>query len=390
MPRTLARWISLVFAVVLMGAAGWANDLGFAGHVGLGFSYTPVPPASYNIGVELLLGFDISGFSMSTTTGFDLTGFQSEIVQLEVDLGAVQIGEEIRFEPTFSWNEVSLDVAIVGVEMGVDWILADIGSVQTPAYSMGTVIELSSGIVCGFSITSLTGFGAIDLVHVLGGIEAPMSEALLELFGYVDGFCAPTIDADVTIVDGFYFEEELVRLEVDYMGLLASNTTWFDTGGLSKMLFELGYRFDEPALRFLTALTIDGTFAVSGLDFVLDVQIHPVRFSSHTYFVEAVPPAPISILFGGQRFGVSFALCEVLVTTTTGFDDAFMFSEFTVALEAHLDPVTFRSLTAFSGTGFDRQCIYADVVFFGTTLYTQAEFDLTGILEVEFGFDLVF
>ncbi len=391
MPRTRVRSIALAVVVALLvsGAAA-AGDLGFTGRVGLEVTYTPIPPASYNIGAELRLGFDVSGFSFASETGFDLYGFQSEKVTLAVDLGAVQIAEEMRFEPTFGWNELSVDMAIVGVQFGIDWILANIGSVQTPDYSMGAIVELSSGIVCGFSITSLTGFGAVDLVNLLDGVEAPFSHVFLGLFEHLDTLCLPSIEFDVTIVDGFYFEEELVRLEIDYLGMIASNTTWFDYQGLSKMLFELGYRFDEPCLGFLTSMTLDGGFAIAGLDFILDLWIDVVRFTSHTTFVEATPPAPIPIVFGGQSFAVSFEICGVVVTSGTYFDGSFLFAEETIAIEAFFDPVTFTSLTTFDAGGFAEECVYAGVTFCGVSLHTRANFDATGIQLVSFGFELTF
>ncbi|MFC2077365.1 hypothetical protein ACFLTM_00960 [Candidatus Bipolaricaulota bacterium] len=391
MPRTCARWMAFVLLVSLLGGGtAMASDLGFSGRVGLEVSYTPIPPASYNIAADLSLGFDVDGFSFTSETGFDLFGFQSEKVALSVDLGAVQIGEEIRFEPTFSWNELSVDLAIVGVEFGIDWILANIGSVQTPDYSMGAVIEVSSGIVCGFSIASLTGFGAVDLVNLLGGIEAPFSYDLLGLSYYLDALCGPAIDLDVTIVDGFYFEEALVRLEVDYLGMIASNTTWFDYQGLSQMLFEVGYRFEEPVLSFLTSITIDGSFVITGLAFILDLQIDVVRFTSHTFFVEATPPSLIPIVFGGQVFAVSFEICNVVVTSQTTFDGSFLFAEEVIAIDAVIAPVTFRSLTVFDAGGFAEECVYAGVAFSGVELYTRAGFDATGIQVVTFGFVLSF
>jgi hypothetical protein len=391
MRRMGTRWVILAAIVSIVGCAGAsANNLGFSANIGLEITYTPVPPASFNIGSDLMLAFDVSGFSFASTTGFDLLGFRSERVTLVVDLGAVQIGERIRFEPTFSRNELSLDLSIVGVQIGVDWILADIGGVQTPTYSMGAVVNLSSGIVCGFSIRSLTGFGAIDLVNDLGGIEAPFSHDLLYLFHHLATFCAPAIDLDVTIVDGFYFEEELVRLEVDYLGLIASNTTWFDYMGLSRLLFELGYRFAEPSLSFLATMTLDGSFAIIGLEFVVDLQIEVVRFTSHTTFAEPTVPSPIPIVFSGQGFAVSFEICGVTITSETDFDDSFFFSQELIGIEAQIDPVTFKSLTGFDAFGFASQCVYAEVTFSGIVLYTKAIFDFTGIQEVTFGFELSF
>jgi len=391
MPRLCARIaVCVVVLSFLGGGIATADDVGFSGFVGLGVTYTPVPPTSYNIGADLVLAFDVSGFSFASETGFDLAGFQSQQVTLGVDLGAVQIGEEILFDPYFSRNELSVDMAIAGVDIGVDFILADIGSVQTPTYSMGAVIELSSGIVCGFSITSLTGFGAIDLVNILGGVEAPFSYEMLTLFNHLDTLCTLPLDLDVTIVPDFYFEEELVRLEADFMGLIASNTTWFDATGLSRMLFELGYRFEEPTLGFLASMGLDGLFVITDIDFIVDLQIDVVRFTSHTWFVENPLPVPIPIVFDGQGFAVSFEICGVLITTETDFDGSLLFAQQLIAIEATFDPVTFRSLTTFDAAGFANQCLYADVTICGAKLYTRAEFDFSGIDLVTFGFDFTF
>jgi hypothetical protein len=196
----------------------------------------------------LTLSFSVAGFTFESETVFDLSGFQSQGFGATVDLGAAQISEEILFDPYFSWNQLGIDVQFLGVQVGLDLILANIGSVQTPDYSMGTVLELSSGILCGFSITTLTGFGTVDLVNILDGIEAPFSHDLLGLFIHLDSLFGIAPGLRVTIVPGFYFEEELVRLEMDYAGLIASSSTWFDLFGFSKEIIEFGYRFEEPTL----------------------------------------------------------------------------------------------------------------------------------------------
>jgi len=391
MPRLCVRIAMCVVLLSLVGGGiGLADDVGFSGFVGLGITYTPVPPTSFDIAADLELAFEVAGFSFGSETGFNLAGFQSERVAFGIDLGAVRIGEEILFDPTFARNELGIDLSIAGVDIGVDFILADIGSVQTPAYSMGAVVELSSGIVCGFSIASLTGFGAIDLVNMLGGIEAPFSYELLALFNHLDALCAVPLDLDVTIVPDFYFEEELVRLEADFMGLIASNTTWFDAAGLSRMLFELGYRFEEPALSFLATMGLDGSFVITDIGFLVDLRIDAIRFTSHTWFEENPLPSLIPIVFGGQGFAVSFELCGVVITTETGFDGSVLFAQQLIAIEARFDPISFRSLTAFDATGFSSQCMYADVTICGVRLYTKAEFDFSGIELVTFGFGFSF
>lgn len=392
MRRMCARIGVCVLVLLFMAGLGaaTASEVGFSGSVGLDVSYTPVPPASYNIGADLTLAFSISGFTFTSVTGFDLSGFQSEAVTLAIDLGAVQISEEIRFEPLFSWNELNLDLSIVGVGIGFDLILADIVGPQTPTYSMGAVLELSSEVVCGFTLTSLTGFGAEDLVNLLGGIEAPFSYQLLYLFNHLDGLCTAPLDLDVTIVPDFYFEEELFRFEVETMGLIASNTTWFDETGLTMLLFEMGYRFDEPAMAFLTSMSLSGAFAITGMDFIVDLSIDVVRFTSHTSFTEIAPPSIIPIVFDSQGFAVSFELSSVLISMATTFDSSFFFAEQLIAIEAFIDPVTFKSLTTFDATGFAGQCIYADVRFSGVMLFTHAEFDFSGIQLVTVGFELSF
>lgn len=368
----------------------WSSDLGFSASVGLEITYTPVPPADYNVGSDLQLSFEIPGFALQSETGFDLTGFAFQRVILEVDLGAAKITEEIRFEPTFDWNELSLDLSIVGIELGVDWVFANIGSVQTPSYDMGVVVAFETEIPCGLGFASVTGFGAVDLVNVLGGAAAPFSEDMLFLFRHLDMVCQPALDLDVTVVDGLFFEEELLRLTFTFEGLLASHSTWFDALGYSQMVFELGYGFRDPSLGFLTAMTLDSAFSITDIDIILDVSIDAIRFSSWTGFEEPALPAPFPVVFAGQGFAVAFELCGVTVTSETDFGDLFLFEAEIIAIETSIDPVTFVSLTTFDGLGFASQCLRASIVFAGVELTTKAEFTWDGVDLVSFGFELAF
>jgi len=396
MLRNSSRLI-LVFGLVVLCLGGGAfaaqtgsAGLGFGGSVGLSFTYTPVPPFSFNIASELTLGLQIGGFAFSSATGFDLSGFQSQEFAASISLGAVQIADYIRFRPTFEWNKLSVDAQILGVNGGVDLILANLGAIQTPTYSMGMVLELSSGVVCGFSITSLTGFGATDLVNEIGGVDAPFSHKLLGLFTHLDALFASSAPLEVTIVPGFAFEEQIVRLEVDEAGLLASTTTWFDSAGFAQETAELGYRFDDPHLAFLSAFTFDSSFSISNVDLILDLHIDPVRFTSRTSFAAAAPPSPLPVAFAGQGFAVSVVICGVSVTSETTFDGTLLFSGERIALEARIDPVSFASLTSFDGTGFTGQDLRASVTFGGFTLSTSASFDTGGITQITFGFELTF
>lgn len=389
MPRMCVRLV-VAFLLVILTAGGLtlAEETGFSGGVGLEITFIPIPSLSYDIEADLTLSLSVACFTFESETVFALAGFQSQEFDVEVDLGVVSIAEEIIFDPYFSWNQLSVDAQIVGVEVGLDLVLSNIGTVQS--YSMGAVLELSSGVISGFSITTLTGFGATDLVNVLEGVEAPFSHNLLHLFSHLDLLFAPSLALKVTIVPGFYFEEELVRLEVDYCGLLSSSSTWLDWTGFAKEVFEFGYQFEEPSLSFLTAMTFDNSFSISGLDFILDLEICGVQFTSWTSFTAPQTPSVLPIVFSGQRFAVSFEVFGVLVTAETDFDGTFLFERQLLAIEAEIEPVAFTSLTAFDRTGFSGEWIKAQVRFSGVTLYTLAAFDFGGIIEVSFGFELAF
>ncbi|HCP32085.1 TPA: hypothetical protein DIT45_02400 [Candidatus Acetothermia bacterium] len=389
MPRMCVR-LGVTFLLVMLATGGFtlAEETEFSGSVGLEITFIPIP-LSYDIESDLTLSLSVACFTFESGTVFALTGFHSQEFDVEVDLGAVSIADDILFDPYFSWNQLSVDAQIVGVEVGLDLILADIGT-QSPSYSMGAVLELSSGVICGFSITTLTGFGAGDLVNVLGGVEAPFSHDLLYLFSHLDLLFAPSLALKVTIEPGFYFEEELVRLEVDYCGLLSSSSTWLDWTGFAKEVFEFGYWFEEPSLSFLTAMAFDNSFSISGLDFILDLEICGVQFTSWTSFTAPQTPSVLPVVFSGQRFAVSFEVGCVLITAETDFDGTFLFERQLLAIEAEIEPVAFTSLTAFDRTGFSGEWIKAQVEFYGVTLYTLAAFDFGGIIEVSFGFELAF
>ena len=384
--------IVLLIALFTLGIAVLADTTGnnFTGTVGVEFTFTPIPPLMYNIESDVSAAFTMNGFSLSTQTAFALSGFKSFEVDTTLNLGVFTLGNDIQFDPYFSWNDFSATGQIAGVEAGLDLILANIGTVQTPTYSMGAVFSLKSGVVDGFSITSLTGFGATDLVNALAGVKAPFSHKLLYLFHHLESLSTAPPVWRVTIVPGFYFEQELVRLEVNTCGLLASSTTWLDSSGFSQEIAELGYQFSEPNLAFLTAVTIDHSFSLSGLDFILDIQIDPVRFTSETSFAAPTPPLPIPVVFAGQKFALAYNCQGFAVTSETDFDGNFTFTQERIGIEATIDPVSFTSLTSFDATGFAGERITAQVKFSGIILSTKVSFDFTGITNVGFGFKLTF
>jgi hypothetical protein len=375
---------------IVVGGVAAGEGAGIAGNVWFQVAYVPVPPASYDIASDLGLAFSVGGFTFASTTGFDVYGFQSQDLRLALDLGVVTISEELLFEPYFSWNEIRVGVSMTGVFIGVDLILADLAALPPPTLSMGGVLELSGQIGFGVTLTSLTGFGVEDLVHRLEGVEAPHRDRMLTPFRRLRDMCQDAGRWDVTVVPGFFFEEQLVRLEAGSVGLIASNTTWLDDTGLDRMLWEVGYRFEDPAVAFLAVVDLRGWLSISALDFIVDLGLEGVRLTSHTAFVEVPPPSIAPIVYEGQRFAVSFSLCRVLVTSVTVFDDAFFLSEQHVKVAVRADPFMVMGLTSFDATGFTSQCLHVSTGLLGASLYGQVEFSFTGVLGAALGFSLGF
>jgi hypothetical protein len=391
MPRT-GRWVVvfLVVGVLAGGSVALAEGVAFSGGVDLVTTFTPILLLSYDISSELTLSLSLTGFTFETKTGFSLAGFQSERIEVGFDLGAVEIGEEVLFNPAFSWNELSVDVDILGVLLGLDLLLANIGTPQTPDFSVGIVLQLESTITCGLTLTTLTGFGAVDLVNLIGGIEAPFSNQVLALTLHLDQLFAPPEALNVTVVPGIYFEEEVLRLQLEALGILLSTSTWFDWTGFSQEILEFGYHFDEPPLALLSVLTVDSDLAVSELDLFLDLQIGIVRFTSETFFSEPSVPLPIPLLFSGQDFALGIAWEGIGLVSEIEFDDLFLFERERFSIEVVIDPVSVASLTEFDATGFVGEWIRAGVQVGGVVLFTEAAFDVGGVTSVSFGFELRF
>ncbi|UCF09354.1 MAG: hypothetical protein JSW65_04640 [Candidatus Bipolaricaulota bacterium] len=398
MPSRSTLWLA---AIVIIVAAAVAHadvdelpaplvEPAFSASIGLEVTFTPIPPSSFDVGSELELALYVDDFTFGSETRFALSGFQSQRFEAILALGAVSLSDWVLFDPLFRWNQFAVRARFFGIDAGTDLILANIGSTQTPAYSMAGVLLFEASPVCGLSVLSLTGFGAVDLLALKGGIDAPFSHRLLHLFDYLDLLCAEAPDLTVTVVPDFYFEEQVVRLELDLMGLLMSSTTWFDWMGFARETLEVGFAFRDPNLAFLMAITFDGMFAIEAMDFILDVYIAPVSFTSRTAFLAPPAPTPVPIAFAGQQFGLSVEAIGILFTFETDFDGSFLFERQLIALEMEIPPVVFTSLTTFDIGGFAGQCLRAAVRFSGVLLYSGVTFDLSGITEASFGFELTF
>ncbi len=397
--RSFAKWAAIVALVAGVGVAGWADIdadpvalsmADFNGTIAFDVSLTPVPPLSYDIAAQLSLAAQLGWFSLSSETQFSLSGFESQRLILGVALGAIVLTERIDFDPAFSWNQLAMDAEFLGIALGVDLILADISAAPPAVYSMAGILELTTSFDFGVSILSLTGFGATDLLESHLASATPLAANLLGLLDHVDGLCIDEETPNPTILSGFYFEEQDLQITFSSLGLLLSSTTEFSWTGISKQTIEFGFQFDDPQIAFLLALALDVPLAVDKIDLLVDLQVFPVRFTSHTVFAAPVPPAALPVQFEAQRFGLGVEFLGALWTTALDFDSTFLFERLQVGVEAELGPAMIVSLTAFDATGFEEQCLRANMTFSGIMLSTSVRFDMSGLVELMFGFALSF
>ncbi len=67
--KNAGRAATAAILILAVAAPAWAGDLGFSATVGLEITYTPIPPASYNIGSDLQLAFEMPGFTLQLEHG---------------------------------------------------------------------------------------------------------------------------------------------------------------------------------------------------------------------------------------------------------------------------------------------------------------------------------
>ncbi|MBN1857704.1 hypothetical protein JW848_00700 [Candidatus Bipolaricaulota bacterium] len=399
--RSFSKWAAIAVLMVAVGVVGWADIESdtdpvafsmpdFGGVIAFDVSLTPVPPLSYDIAAQLSLDARLGWFSLSSETQFSLSGFEFERLILGAALGAIMLTERLDFDPLFAWNQLGMDVEFLGIALGVDLILADISTAPPSVYSMAGILEFETSFDFGVSVLSLTGFGATDLLESHQASATPLAADLLGLLDHVDGLCVDEEAPNPTILPGFYFEEQDLQFSFSALGLLVSSTTEFSWTGISRQTIEFGFQFADPQIAFLLALSLDIPIAVDEIVLLVDLQVFPVRFTSHTVFAAPLPPTLLPIQFESQRFGLGMEFLGALWTTVLDFDSTFLFERLQIGIEAEIGPAMITSLTTFAAAGFQEQCLRANVTFSGITLSTSVRFDMSGLVELAFGFALSF
>ncbi len=360
------KWMVIVSTLLILFAfsgEGMADETPFDGSIGLEATFRP-DGLSYTMEIELDLKFSIAGFTLKSSTSFDLDGFNRQIFTTAIDLGLAAISNEITFQRPgrFTKNHLAVDISIIDIDFGIDLILADIAPPQTPQFSIGMIIDIRGELPAGFRIINLTGFGAEDLAQMLD-------------------------DKPVTVVDGFAFEEQLTKIAVEYMGIHAAAMTIFDLAGLKTASLEFGYYYADPLAElifsFMMKTDFGSDFALTGMEFELGATLARINFSSRTEFA-----APLA--FERQTFSISSLIADIKITSQTVFTAPFAFYSQRITIVTEIEPVKFTTQTTFDLTGFAAMEIEVGLSVSGIHLYTAVAFDLHEITKVVVGFQLTF
>jgi hypothetical protein len=367
------KWMVIASTLLILFAfsgGGMADEPPFTGSIGLETTFRPdpalVPP--HTVEIELDLEFSIADFTWESSTLFDLKGFKRQIFTTTVDLGLAAISNEITFKrpSRFTKNHLAVDVSIIGIDFGIDLILADIGFPQTPHFSIGMVIDIRGELPVGSNIISLTGFGVRDLERMLD-------------------------DRPVAVVEGFAFEEQLTKISLDHLGIRAAALTIFTPLGLDRASLQFGYRYADPlaelALSFMMKTDFGSDLRITGMEFEVGATIARIDFKSHTEF-RAKPPLPLA--FDRQRFTISGSIAALDITSKTIFVAPFAFYSQQITIVTEIEPIKFTTQTTFDMTGFAAMEIEVGLTISGVHLYTSAAFTMRGITKVVVGFQLTF
>ncbi len=133
---------------------------------------------------------------------------------------------------------------------------------QTPAYTVGLVLDLGVAWHPGFFARSLTGFGVTGLDHLLDD--------------------DPT--TDLTAVPGVWFEEELLHLGFTSACFRADSRVLLNPYGLAWSELGASYIYPDPEAELGARIRLNGSFGLSWAKLFLGVRVPPVGIRLVTAF----------------------------------------------------------------------------------------------------------
>lgn len=278
-----------VLPLALMAFAGLAQDISFSGTVGMDFLFNPGTPPS--VDSALTLTMDVGKGGVQSRTIFSLAGLEAEHLWFWLDFQGITLKSGLTFDPCFSRWTLAVSGGCCPFFLGGMFLLGNLApACQAPNYTVGVILDFGIGGEPGFLARSLTGFGVQNLYALLD--EDPWT--------------------DITLVPGWFFEEELLHFawSGDCWRLY---TTWMFTWmGLGFGEFGVSYRFTAPMVELGASLHLSSALALSFVQLHLGVTVDPVSVYSTTAFN--------FLGFLWQEIGMRIHISQVLLYSATRFD----------------------------------------------------------------------
>ncbi|MCS7240004.1 MAG: hypothetical protein NZ651_02000 [Candidatus Bipolaricaulota bacterium] len=281
------KWWVLPF--MFLAFASMAQEISFSGAVGMDFLFTPA--SSFSMQSALTLTMDVGKGGVKSQTILSLTGLEAEHLWLWLNFQGVTLKSGLTFDPCFSRWTLSASGGCCAFFLGGTFLLGNLAHIcQTPDYTIGLILEFGVGGEPGFLARSLTGFGVSGLYALIDG--DPWT--------------------DVTLVPGWFFEEELLHFVWSTQCLRVYTTWMFAYTGLGFGELGVNYRFTQPIVDLGAALRFNSTLSLAWAKLYLGVSVDPVSVYSATAFN-----------FSGllwEEIGIKIQFSQVLIYSTTRFD----------------------------------------------------------------------
>jgi len=279
-------WVLVILAATL---PLLAQEPTFSGSVGMDFLFQPDTPLTVDAAFTLTM--DVGKGGVKSSTILSLAGLEAEHLWMWLNFQGITLKTGLTFDPCFSRWALNVSGGCCPFFLGGWFFLGNLApACQPPNYTIGLVLDFGVGGEPGFLARSLTSFGVQDLYALID--DDPWT--------------------DVTLVPGWYFEEELLHFAWagDCWRLY---TTWlFTYAGLSFGEFGVTYRFTQPLVTLGASLRLNSSLALDWVKLYLGVTVDPVSVYSATAFNFT------SFLW--QEIGLRIQFSQVSIYSATRFD----------------------------------------------------------------------
>ena len=259
--------------------------------------FTPPPPPLIGIEGELFISLTIADVVLASETHFTPTLLEWQRFTLKMTVGTLALEDRLTFEPGFhfSRNELEAVLEVGGVELGLLYILADIGFPGPPDIEPGMVLEFAGETALGLQLASLTGIAVTEIAEDLDNDDYP----------------------DRNVITPFIFTEEVVILRVIAEPLTLESATQFTLLGFTWERLGIGLSLTEPEVSLFTAVKFDSTWTIIRVKIDLQATMGALSWRSLTVF------SGLPLGFELQRFSVILIPFEGLAfRAQTEFDPA--------------------------------------------------------------------